>query len=130
MVGGGLLGVDLSLLHVSRELRSLNDFEAFLFTRIGDVDVAFKSKDTLLGWHLEHQVRVMGYNHEFGECGSTKYGVVGTFKIRDYEVDIVDAEVIGRAELYLERDLFKRRRALTQKDPPKLGVVGPKVCLS
>jgi hypothetical protein len=37
------------------------------FTGIGSVNIASESKDTLLGRHFEHQVRVVWHSHELGE---------------------------------------------------------------
>jgi hypothetical protein len=37
------------------------------FIGIGSVNIASESKDTLLGRHFEHQVRVVRHSHEFGE---------------------------------------------------------------
>jgi hypothetical protein len=104
--------------------------KAFLFTGIGSVNIASESKDTLLGRHFEHQVRVVRHGHKLGKRWSTKDGVVSTLEVRDHEVDVVGAEVVGSAELYRERDLPERYRALSEKDAPKLYVVRFKVSLS
>jgi hypothetical protein len=56
--------------------------------------------------------------------------VVSTLKVRDHEVDVVSAKVVGSAKLYRERDLPERYRALSGKDAPKLCVVRFKVSLS
>ena len=124
MVGGGLLSIKLGLLHADREVGSLGDFETFLFTSIGYVYVAFESEDTFLGWHLKQKIGVVKYNHELSERWLTKDGVVGTFKIRDHEVDVVDAKVLGGAKLHRERNLPEMRRALSMEDTPKLCLVG------
>jgi hypothetical protein len=72
----------------------------------------------------------MRHGHALGKCWSTKDGVVSTLEIHDHEVDIVGAEVVGSAELYKERDLPERYRALSEKDAPKLCVVRFEVSLS
>ena len=130
VIGGGLPGVELGLLHVDREVRGFGDFEAFLFTSIGDVHIAFEREDAFLSWHIEYQVHVVRYSHEFGERWSTKDGVIGAFEVRDHKIDIVDAEVIGRAELHRECDLPKRHRALSGENAPKLCVIRSEVGLS
>ena len=40
------------------------------------------------------------YNHELGQSWSTKYSVVGSVEVSDVEVDVFDAVVACRAELY------------------------------
>jgi hypothetical protein len=60
------------------------------------------------------------HDYELGKRWSTKDGVVSTLKTYEHEVDVVGAEVVGSAELYRERDLPKRYRALSGKDAPKL----------
>jgi hypothetical protein len=56
--------------------------------------------------------------------------MVSTLEIRDHKVDVVGAKVVGSAELYRERDLAERYRALSGKDAPKLCVVRFEVSLS
>ena len=46
------------------------------------------------------QIRVVRYNHELGQSWPTKYGVVGGVEVGDVEVDVFDAVVACRAELY------------------------------
>jgi hypothetical protein len=60
----------------------------------------------------------------------TKDGVVSTLEVRDHKVDVVGAKVVGGAELYRERDLPERYRALSGKDTPKLCIVRFEVSLS
>jgi hypothetical protein len=103
--------------------------KAFLFIGIGSVNIASESKDTLLSRHFEHQVRVVWHDHELSKRWSTKDGMVSTLEIRDHKVDVVGAEVVGSAELYRERDLPERYRALSEKDAPKLCIVRFEVSL-
>ena len=42
----------------------------------------------------------MWYGHELGQSWPTKYGVVGGVEVGDVEVDVLDAVVASRAELY------------------------------
>jgi hypothetical protein len=56
--------------------------------------------------------------------------VVSTLEVRDHEVDVVGAEVVGSAKLHRERDLPKRYRALFGKDASKLCIVRFEVNLS
>jgi hypothetical protein len=56
--------------------------------------------------------------------------VISTLEVRDHEVDVVSAKVVGSAELYRERDLPERYIAMSGKDAPKLCVVGFEVNLS
>jgi hypothetical protein len=56
--------------------------------------------------------------------------MVSTIEIRDHKVDVVGAEVVESAELYRERDLPERYRALSRKDAPKLCVIRFEVSLS
>jgi hypothetical protein len=56
--------------------------------------------------------------------------VVSTLEVRDHEVDVVGAKMVGSAELYGERDLPERYRALSKKDAPKLCVIRFEVSLS
>jgi hypothetical protein len=70
------------------------------------------------------------HDHELGKRWSTKDGVVSTLEIYDHEVDIVDAEVVGSDELYRERDLPERYKALSGKDALKLCVIRFEVSLS
>jgi hypothetical protein len=100
------------------------------FIGIGCVNIASKSKDTLLDRHFEHQVRVVRHSHELGKRWSTKDVVVSTLEIYDHKVDVVGAKVVGSAELYRERDLPERYRALSGKDAPKLCVIRFEVSLS
>jgi hypothetical protein len=100
------------------------------FTGTGSVNIASESKDTLLDRHFEHQVRVVRHGHELGKRWSTKYGVVSTLEVRDHEVDVVGAEVVGIAKLHGERDLPERYRTLSGKDAPKLCIVRFEVSLS
>jgi hypothetical protein len=55
--------------------------------------------------------------------------VVSTLEVCDHEVDVVGAEVVRGAELYRERDLHERYRAMSGKDAPKLCVVRFEVSL-
>ena len=50
----------------------------------------------------------MWYGHEHGHSWPTKYGVVGGVEVDDLEVDVLDAEVASRAELYWVGDLSQR----------------------
>jgi hypothetical protein len=70
------------------------------------------------------------HDHELGKRWSTKDGVVSALEVHDHEVDIVSAEVVGSAEMYRERDLPERYRALSGKDAPKLCVIRFEVSLS
>jgi hypothetical protein len=45
--------------------------------------------------------------------------MVSTLEVHDHKVDIVSAEVVGSVELYRERDLPERYRALFGKDASK-----------
>ena len=42
------------------------------------------------------------YGHELGQSWPTKYGVVGSVEVSDIEVDVLDAVVASRVELYWE----------------------------
>ena len=50
--------------------------------------------------HLQHQIRVVRYNHELGQGWPAKYGVVGGVEVDDVEVDMFDVVIACRAELY------------------------------
>ena len=54
------------------------------------------------------------YGHELGQSWLTKYGVVGGVEISNVEVDVLDAVVANRAELYWEGDLSKQFRCPTR----------------
>jgi hypothetical protein len=56
--------------------------------------------------------------------------MVSALEVRNHEVDVVGAEVVGSAELYRERDLLERYRALSRKDAPKLCIIRFEVSLS
>jgi hypothetical protein len=71
-----------------------------LFTGICNEYIASESEDSLLYWHLKHQVPVMRYGHEFGDGGMTKDSMVSTLEISDHKVDIVGTEVVCRAKLH------------------------------
>jgi hypothetical protein len=60
-----------------------------LFIGIGNEYIAFESEDSLFCWHLKHQVPVMRYNHEFGDRGMTKDGMVSSLEVSDHKVDVV-----------------------------------------
>jgi hypothetical protein len=69
------------------------------------------------------------YSHELGERWSIKNGVVSTLKVCDHEVDVVGAKVAWSAELYWERDLPERYRALSGENALELCVVRLKISL-
>jgi hypothetical protein len=71
-----------------------------LFTGIGNEYIASETEDSLLCWHLKHQVPIMRYGHEFGDRGVTKDSMVGTLEVSDHKVDIVGTEVVRRAKLH------------------------------
>jgi hypothetical protein len=101
-----------------------------LIAGVGSVNIASKSKDTMLGGHFEHQIRVVRYSHELGERWSTKDGVVSTLKIRDHKVNVVGAEVVWIAKLHRERYLPERYGALSGKDALELCIVRLEISLS
>jgi hypothetical protein len=45
------------------------------------------------------------YHHKFGQSWSAKYGVICSFEVRYDEIDVVDTEVVGSAELDYQCDL-------------------------
>ena len=53
-------------------------------------------------WHLQFQVREMGYSHEFGKCGPAEDGVVLRFPVDYFELDLLFPEVVGRAEDHIQ----------------------------
>lgn len=63
-------------------------------------DVSTEGKSPLLSQHLEHQVPLVGYGHEFGNAWSAEDGVVDPLEIHDDPVDLVDAEMLWGAELH------------------------------
>jgi hypothetical protein len=56
--------------------------------------------------------------------------MVSTLEVRDHEVDVVGAEVVGSVELHRERDLPERYSALSKNDALKLCIVRFEVSLS
>ena len=50
----------------------------------------------------------MRHSHELGEGWSTEDGVVRCVEVGNQEVDVVNAKVFGRAELYRQCDLSQR----------------------
>jgi hypothetical protein len=67
------------------------------------------------------------HRHELGQSWSAKYGMVRSFEVRNGEVDVVDSEVVGSAELDWQRDLTQGVRGLPQEYSPKRCVVRLKV---
>ena len=59
-----------------------------------------QGEDPLLHRHLQHQLRVVRHGHELGESWSREDGVVHCVEVSIQEVDVVDVEVLGGAELY------------------------------
>jgi hypothetical protein len=55
------------------------------------------------------------HHHELGQSWSAKYGVVRSFEVCNDEVDVVDTEVVGGAELDWQRDLTQRLRGLPRE---------------
>jgi hypothetical protein len=70
------------------------------------------------------------HNYEFGECWSTKDGVVGAVEVCDHEVNVVGVEVLCSHKLNRERDLSERYRALSREDALELCLVGFKIGLA
>ena len=64
-----------------------------------------QGEDPLLRRHLQHQVRVVRHGHELGESWLAEDGAVRCVEVGDQEVDVVNAEVIGGAELHGLGDL-------------------------
>ena len=62
--------------------------------------MAHRAKTPTARRHLQHQIRVVRYGHEFGQSWPAKYGMVGGVEVGDVEVDVLDVVVASRAELY------------------------------
>ena len=58
-----------------------------------------QGEDTLLHWNLQHQIDIMGHDHELGESWSAKDGVVGGVKVDHHEVDVFSTEILNGAKL-------------------------------
>ena len=71
---------------------------------------------------------VVRYSHELGQSWLTKYGVVGSVEVSDVEVNMLDAVVAYRAELYWYGDLSKQFGGPTRYHTPKGGVRGCEIC--
>ena len=72
----------------------------------------------------------MQYGHELGQSWPTKYGLVGGVEVGDVEIDVLDAEVVGRAKLYREGDLSKRFGCPARYHALEGGVKGSEVFYS
>jgi hypothetical protein len=59
------------------------------------------------------------HRHELSQSWSTEYGVVRSFEVRNDEVDVVNMEVVGVAELDWQRDLTQRLRGLPREHSPE-----------
>ena len=94
-----LLRVSDASLHSGREVHRFGDGESFSFAFIGGGDVGAQGEDALLRWNLQHQIDIMGHDHELGESWLAKDGVVGSVEVGHQEVDVLDAEVVNGAEL-------------------------------
>ena len=57
----------------------------------------------IIAWHLQLQVRVMGYCHEFGKRRSAEDGMVLRFPVNYFKLDFFLPEVARRAENYVQR---------------------------
>jgi hypothetical protein len=55
------------------------------------------------------------YHHKLGQSWSAKYGMLCSFEVRYDEVDVVDMEVVGGAELDDQCDLPQRLRGLPRE---------------
>jgi hypothetical protein len=87
-------------LHADGDVDSLSEHEALLLVVVGDIEVGAQGDDPLLHQHLHHLVRLVQHDHELGKSWSAKNGVVRHVEVSNQEVDIVNAEVLGGAELY------------------------------
>ena len=74
---------------------------------VGDGEVGPQSQNSYRRRHLQYQIGIVRYGHELGQSWPTKYVVVGGVEVGNVEVDVLDAEVASRAELYREGDLSK-----------------------
>jgi hypothetical protein len=55
------------------------------------------------------------YRHKLGQSWSAKYRMVHSLKVCDDEVDVIDMEVVGGAELDCPRDLTQGLRGLPRE---------------
>ena len=78
-----------------------------------------QGEDTLLYWNLQHQIGIMGHDHELGESWSAKDGVVGDVEVCHEEVHILNTEVVGGAKLDWQGDLPQRLGHSARYNTPK-----------
>ena len=89
-----------AVLHADGDVSSLGERNAFILIGVGDVEVGTQGEDPLFHWHLQHQVCVVRHGHKLGEGWVAKDGMVRCVEVGNQEVVVVDAEVLGGAELY------------------------------
>ena len=67
-----------------------------------------QGEDTLLHWNLQHQIDIMGHDHELGESWSAKDGVVGGVEVYHKEIHVRSTKVVDAARLDWQGDLPQR----------------------
>ena len=92
-------------MHADGDFSSLGDRDAFLLIGVGNIEVGAQGEDSLLRRHLQHQVSALRHDHKLGEGWSAKDGMVCRVEVCNQEVDVVDAKVLGGAELYQQCNL-------------------------
>ena len=92
-----LLGVGDASLYSGREIHRISDGESFSFVVVGGGDVGTQGENALFYQDLQHQVDIMGHDHELGESWSAKDGVVGGIEFCHKEVHVLNTEVVGGA---------------------------------
>ena len=123
-VGGHCLGFGDHASHLDGEVGGFSKSETLCLAGVGNEEVGPQSQDSYRRRHLQHQISVVQYSHELGQSWPTKYGVVGGVEVGDIEVDVLDAVVASRGELYREGDLSKRFGGPAKYHTPKGGVGG------
>ena len=66
----------------------------FLVALEGHKEVPSQGEYSCVAWHLEEQVHIVCYCHEFSQRRSSQYGVVGRFEVSYFELDVLHPEVL------------------------------------
>ena len=66
----------------------------FLVALEGLEEVSTEGKYSCIARHLEEQVYIMWYCHEFGERRSSQNGMIGRFEVGYFELDVLRPEVL------------------------------------
>jgi hypothetical protein len=103
--GGGLDQGLLQFLELCRCHESISHLAALLVTIVGALDVSLDEDDTVLCWHLQDQVGIVGNRHEHGECRPPQESVVCYVKVGNLELQVFCMEVFMSPEGYKKSDL-------------------------